>query len=117
MIKGDWLYPFLERPLFNAIVSNPPYISFSEWDTLDEEVKLFEPKEALISGKEGTEFQESLLKFAYKYLKKEGFLIFEIGYNQGKRIKEMLKFYKWKFEIYKDLKGYDRVVLAWKENM
>ena len=117
LIKGDWLYPFLERPLFNVIVSNPPYISFSEWDTLDEEVKLFEPKEALLSGKEGTEFQESLLKFAYKYLKKEGFLIFEIGYNQGKRIKEMLKFYKWKFEIYKDLKGYDRVVLAWKENM
>ena len=117
LIKGDWFFPISEKSLFNAIVSNPPYISFSEWDTLDEEVKLFEPKEALLAGKEGTEFQESLLKFAYKYLKKEGFLIFEIGYNQGKRIKEMLKFYKWKFEIYKDLKGYDRVVLAWKENM
>jgi release factor glutamine methyltransferase len=116
LIKGDWFSPFLEKPLFNAIVSNPPYISFEEWETLDEEVKLYEPKSALVSGKEGTEFQEKLLKFADKYLLKGGFLIFEIGYNQGKRIRELLDLYKWNYKIYRDLKNYERVVVAWKEN-
>ncbi len=115
LIKGDWFNPFLEKPLFNVIVSNPPYISSEEWETLDEEVKLFEPKSALVSGKEGTEFQEKLLKFADKYLLEGGFLIFEMGYNQGKRIRELLNLYQWKFEIFKDLRGYERVVLAWKE--
>lgn len=115
LIKGDWFSPFSEKPLFNTIISNPPYISSDEWETLDEEVKLFEPRSALVSGKEGTEFQEKLLKFADKYLLKGGFLIFEMGYNQGKRIRELLNFYRWKFQIFKDLKDYERVVLAWKE--
>ena len=116
LIKGDWFSPFLEKPLFNAIVSNPPYISSEEWETLEEEVKLYEPKSALVSGKKGTEFQEKLLKFSDKYLLKNGFLIFEIGYNQGKEIRELLDFFRWSFKIYKDLKGYERVVVAWKEN-
>ncbi|MCD6489949.1 MAG: peptide chain release factor N(5)-glutamine methyltransferase [Thermodesulfobacterium sp.] len=117
LIKGNWFTPVLEKPLFKAIVSNPPYISLKEWGTLDEEVKLFEPKEALISGEKGTEFQEKLLKFADEYLLKGGFLIFEIGYNQGKMIRELLNFYKWHFKIFRDFKGYERVVLAWKENI
>uniref|UniRef100_A0A7V5XI39 Release factor glutamine methyltransferase n=1 Tax=Thermodesulfobacterium geofontis TaxID=1295609 RepID=A0A7V5XI39_9BACT len=116
LIKGDWFSPFLEKPFFDAIVSNPPYISSEEWETLEEEVKLYEPKSALVSGKEGTEFQEKLLKFSDKYLLKGGFLIFEIGYNQGKKIRELLDFYRWSFKIYRDLKGYERVVVAWKEN-
>lgn len=117
LIRGDWFSPILEKPLFKAIVSNPPYISFSEWEALDEEVRLFEPKEALLSGEKGTEFQEKLLKFAHKYLLEGGFLIFEMGYNQGEKIRELLKLYTWDFKIYKDFKGYERVVLAWKENM
>jgi len=44
LIKGDWFSPFLEKPLFNAIVSNPPYISCEEWETLDEEVKTLRTK-------------------------------------------------------------------------
>jgi len=117
LIRGDWFSSILGKPLFKAIVSNPPYISFSEWEALDEEVRLFEPKEALLSGEKGTEFQEKLLKFAHKYLLEGGFLIFEMGYNQGERIRELLKLYTWDFKIYKDFKGYERVVLAWKENM
>ncbi|MCD6548939.1 MAG: peptide chain release factor N(5)-glutamine methyltransferase [Thermodesulfobacterium sp.] len=117
LIKGDWFTPVLEKPLFKAVISNPPYISMKEWEALDEEVRLFEPREALISGEKGTEFQEKLLKFADKYLLKGGFLIFEMGYNQGEIIRELLNFYKWNFKIFRDFKGYERVVLAWKENM
>jgi release factor glutamine methyltransferase len=116
LIKGDWFNPISEKPLFNVIVSNPPYISSEEWETLDDEVKLFEPREALVSGEKGTEYQERLLKFADRYLLKDGFLIFEMGYNQGEIIRELLKNYRWQFKIYKDFKGYERVVLAWKES-
>ncbi len=117
LIKGDWFSPIAENSQFQVIVSNPPYISLVEWEALDEEVRLFEPRIALVSGEEGTEYQERLLKFADKYLLKGGFLIFEIGYNQGKKIRELLELYRWRFKIYKDFKGYERVVLAWKEDI
>ncbi len=117
LIKGDSFFCVKKFPLFDVIISNPPYISLREWEDLEEDVRLFEPKEALVSGEKGTEFQEKLLKKSHQYLKKEGFLIFEMGYNQGKRIKELLEIYQWNFKIYKDLKGYERAVLAWKKNM
>lgn len=116
-LKGDWLNPLVEKRLFKAILSNPPYIPLEEWHTLDEEVKNFEPMEALVAGEKGTEFQEKLLKFGQKYLLKDGFLIFEMGYNQGGKIRELLEFYQWSFKIFKDLKGYERVVLAWKKDI
>ncbi len=40
-----------------------------------------------------------------------------MGYNQGERIRDLLKTYQWDFRIYKDLRGYERAVLAWKENI
>lgn len=115
LIKGDWFLPLKEEKIFSAIVSNPPYISEKEWENLDLSVKNFEPKEALIAGKEGTEFQEKILKQAFSFLKKNGFLFFEIGYNQDQKIEFLLQKYGWYFKFYKDLRGYRRVVVAWKE--
>lgn len=114
LIKGDALKPFLEKKLFKAIVSNPPYISEKEWNELEEDVKLFEPKEALVAGEKGWEFHERLLKESDKYLEKEGFLILELGYNQRKDLETLADLYGWKFKFYKDLKNYDRVVVLWK---
>lgn len=114
LIKGDWFSPLREDRLFSAIVSNPPYLSEKEWEVLDLSVKNFEPKEALVAGKEGTEYQEELLKKAPFFLKKGGFLFFEIGYNQDQRIEILLKRYGWNFKFYQDLRGYRRVVVAWK---
>lgn len=117
LIKGDSFFPIKKLPLFDIVISNPPYISLKEWETLEEDVRFFEPKEALVSGEKGTEFQEILLEKSHQYLKKGGFLIFEMGYNQGERIRDLLKTYQWNFRIYKDLRGYERAVLAWKENI
>ena len=116
LLRGNWFFPILKQPEFDIIISNPPYISEKEWLDLDEEVRCFEPKEALIAGKEGTEFQEILLKESDKYLKKEGFLIFEMGYNQTKSLQSLLKLYGWKYKFYKDFRGYNRVIVAWKED-
>jgi len=117
LIKGNWFSPIKKWPLFDFIISNPPYLSEEEWESLDPEVKLFEPKEALYAGKEGTEFQERLLKEAHHYLKKEGFLIFEMGYNQSQKISKLSKFYGWKYQFFRDLLNYERVALLWRENM
>ncbi|MCX8041541.1 MAG: peptide chain release factor N(5)-glutamine methyltransferase [Thermodesulfobacteriaceae bacterium] len=114
LIKGDWFSPLKEGELFSAIISNPPYLSEKEWETLDLSVKNFEPKEALVAGKEGTEYQEELLRKAPLFLKKDGFLFFEMGYNQDQRIEFLLKKYRWNFKFYQDLRGYQRVVVAWK---
>lgn len=115
LVKGNWLSPLKRGPFFQAIISNPPYISEKEWEELDIEVKLYEPKIALVAGIEGTEFQESLLKEGENYLAKDGFILFEMGYNQSSKIRELAKFYEWDFTFYRDLQNFERVALLWKK--
>ena len=63
----------------DVIVSNPPYIPEADWATLQPEVRLFEPRGALIAGLQGTELHEQLLLEAGRYLTPGGALILEIG--------------------------------------
>ncbi len=114
LVRADWLNSLKKGPHFDVIVSNPPYLSEEEWQELDLEVKLYEPKLALVAGKEGTEYQESLLKEGANYLKEDGFLIFEMGYNQSPKIAGLAKKFHWTFNFYRDLQNYERVALLWK---
>ncbi|MCS7198763.1 MAG: peptide chain release factor N(5)-glutamine methyltransferase [Caldimicrobium sp.] len=114
LIRGNWLSSLKEQPLFKAIISNPPYLSLEEWETLPWEVKDFEPKEALIAGPKGTEYQEIIIREGYKYLYPQGFILFEMGYNQAPKIEELI--HKSSYKIFKDLLGYPRVVLIWRED-
>ena len=96
---------------FDFIVSNPPYIAQEEYETLEEEVKK-EPIEALIAGKEGTEFYERIINQGINYLKEKGFFAFEIGYRQGEYVKKLLENKGFKVSIIKDYQGHDRVVIG-----
>lgn len=99
--------------MFDFIVSNPPYISELEYPYLMEEVK-FEPKEALISGKEGTEFYEKITNWSTKHLKKGGILAFEIGKGQGEKVSQIMESAGFeKINIVKDLSGIDRVITGY----
>lgn len=115
LLRGDGLTPFKKSGYFNVIFSNPPYLSLEEWENLEEEVRGFEPKEALVAGPKGTEFHERLMQEAPYYLKRGGFLILEIGYNQGEKVRELAKKHNWEAKFYRDLRGYERVVVLWKE--
>jgi len=96
---------------FDFIVSNPPYIPEEEYEYLQEEVKK-EPKEALIA-KEGIYFYEEIIKQAKNYLKEDGFLAFEIGYNQAEKVKQILKSYGYEdIKIIKDLQDIERVIIG-----
>ena len=64
---------------FAFIVSNPPYVKTTEWETLPAEIKNFEPREALLAGERGTEVIESLVGEAAQRLNAGGHLLLEIG--------------------------------------
>ncbi len=102
---------------FNAVISNPPYISAKEWLELPNSVKVYEPRIALEAGSKGTEFYEILIPEASRILKNEGLLFLEIGYKQAEKISEILNTHG--FEnicIEKDFQGHDRIIHAIKSN-
>ena len=93
---------------FDAILSNPPYIRREVIDTLSEEVKK-EPMAALDGGEDGLVFYRKMISDYSKYLKKDGFMLFEIGYDQADEIKEICNKKGVFCEIFKDYSGNDRV--------
>jgi release factor glutamine methyltransferase len=72
--------------IFDMIVCNPPYISESEYAELPAGVKDYEPPMALLAGKDGMEFYEKLIRQAPDYLKKNGWLLLEIGAKQQNQV-------------------------------
>ena len=84
---------------FDIIVSNPPYIPEGDIEDLEDDVKAFEPKEALSGGQDGLDFYRKISKEARVFLKDHGLLVYEIGYNQAESVEGILKQYG-----YKDIK-------------
>ena len=98
---------------FNIIVSNPPYIKTKVIKTLDKEVQN-EPIIALDGGQDGLKFYKTIIEQAYKYLKEDGFLCLEIGYDQKEEVINLIKESNKYNNIYskKDLSGNDRIIIC-----
>ena len=98
---------------FDVIVSNPPYIETEVINTLSDEVRLHEPVMALDGSADGLEFYRRISAKAPEYLKLGGYLLYEIGYNQGQQVSMIMEEAGFRdVEIIKDLAGLDRVVKA-----
>ena len=114
VVQGDLFEP-VKKKKYDLIVSNPPYIESHVIPTLDREVKDYDPIEALDGGEDGLDFYRKIIREAPEHLKKKGRIVFEIGYNQGNAVAELLKasgvFED--IEITKDLAGNDRAVKAY----
>ncbi len=110
IIKSDMFENVSEK--FDLIVSNPPYIPTNEIPTLDKSVKDFEPTLALDGGKSGLDFYEIITSNAHKHLKDNGILALEIGYNQAKDVKTLLKEHFKNIKVIKDYSKLDRFILA-----
>lgn len=96
---------------YDIIVSNPPYIETSVIEGLMDEVKLYEPRMALDGTEDGLFFYREITAQAEKYLNNQGILAFEIGYNQGKAVSELMKENGYRdVQVLQDLAGLDRVV-------
>lgn len=94
------------------IVSNPPYISEKEWETLPEEIKNHEPKRALVAGESGCAMMKKLIQQAPGFLRPGGYLCLEIGWNQKEKV---LSFFgdAWQDpQWFSDLNNIPRVVIA-----
>jgi release factor glutamine methyltransferase len=116
-LEGDLLRPLAEKGLegqIDVIVSNPPYIAEVDWVTLQPEVRLFEPRGALVAGPQGTELHERLLQESSCFLASGGALIMEIGDGQARamrRIVEQIPGYRFHRLVY-DEAGLERVVIV-----
>lgn len=113
--KSDIFSNLSENYMGNTdiIVSNPPYIETKDLENLQKDVRLYEPNKALDGGEDGLEFYRDITRESKKYLKKNGLLIYEIGYNQASLVKDILISGNFEdIEIIKDLQGHDRVVLG-----
>ncbi|WP_462422389.1 peptide chain release factor N(5)-glutamine methyltransferase [Fusobacterium pseudoperiodonticum] len=112
-MKSDLFEKLDEDFKYDLIVSNPPYITKDEYETLMPEVKNFEPKNALTDLGDGLYFYREISKKAEAYLKDTGYLAFEIGYKQAKDVSKILEDNNFAvLSIVKDYGGNDRVVLA-----
>lgn len=112
---------FIESDMFNKIykddfdiiVSNPPYIKTKVIEKLDRQVKN-EPYIALNGGADGLKFYKIIIENAYKYIKNEGKVFLEIGYDQKNELIDLFKENNHYENIYskKDLGGNDRIIVA-----
>lgn len=105
LIKSNWFEEINDT--YDIIISNPPYISTNY--ILDKEV-LYDPPEALFAGNGGMDAYNIIIPNASLYLKSNGKLLIEIGYNQLNKIKQVETKLKI-IEVAKDLNNIDRVVV------
>jgi release factor glutamine methyltransferase len=93
---------------FDIILCNPPYIAEAEIESLEKQVKDYEPKIALNGGKDGLKFYQHIFKNLYKITNLISF--FEIGFDQKDAISQLCEINKFNYKFYKDTAQLDRVV-------
>ena len=113
-VEAEWVRSDLFANLtgtFDVIVSNPPYIPTREIETLMPEVRDFEPVEALDGKEDGLFFYERILTESSGFLNPGGYLMFEIGHDQGEAVSALMKQAGYdQVRVIRDLSGLNRVV-------
>ncbi len=110
--EGDLLAP-LAGERYRAIVSNPPYLTEAEYASLDPAVRLFEPREALVSGADGLTATRALLAGARALLQPGGFVALEIDERRADQVRALALRHDWsRVAVYDDLFGRPRFLLA-----
>ena len=112
VFKGD-LFTGLPDIKYDMIVSNPPYIRKIDMEDLMPDVRKYEPYTALCGGADGLDFYRRISEEGFKLLKKQGFILYEIGYDEADEVSEILEINGYKdIEVINDLSGLNRVVRA-----
>jgi release factor glutamine methyltransferase len=118
--RVQWLAGDLYDPLaaaggfFDLITANPPYVREDEWQGLSEEVRGFEPRQALVSGESGLEIVSQIIAGSRAFLKPFGFLLMEVGAGQSKaalNVASQSGIFE-NLSVINDLAGIERVVVC-----
>lgn len=118
-LQGNLFSGLKPGPWFALVVANLPYISESEWQTLPRDIRLYEPKEALVGGDDGLALLKPMAREAHRYLTPGGWLALEVGPGQAEIISELLEkvgAYD-RLEVIKDYQGINRVVRAQRRDL
>ena len=101
---------------FDLIISNPPYISEKDYQTLAENVKNYDPKAALIGGEDGFSAYRDIIKVAPQFLKSRGILLLELGQGQDEKVGYFLQEQNFKgIQSFKDLSDIVRCISGEKQ--
>jgi release factor glutamine methyltransferase len=112
-VAGHRSLSFNRSPLFDLIISNPPYIGRKETRTLPTEVRDHEPTSALYGGEEGYELYGLLIPEAARHLKPSGLLVLELGHDSLPAVRPLLETPQWtNLLVTNDLAGIPRVLSA-----
>jgi release factor glutamine methyltransferase len=115
LVESDLFNGFAEDLRWDAIVSNPPYIGEAEEESLQAEVREFDPRNALFGGPEGWEIPLALLTAAFDRLAPGGVLLMEIAPAQFGLLKDRALEQGWaRAEGFPDYQQSDRFLAAWK---
>ena len=101
---------------FDAVLSNPPYVTAGEYETLEKEL-YFEPRHALTDGADGLTFYRRIFDVYPARLKEGGAIALEIGAAQAEAVAAIARFAGMKTNILKDYSGNDRVAVCGKVNL
>jgi release factor glutamine methyltransferase len=111
LILSDWFENL--RGSWDLIVANPPYLSAEEWAATEPEVRLYEPRTALVSGDEGMADLKKILATAGSFLAPGGLLALEMGAAHGRPLKEFAVAQGFMtVEVVRDLCGRERFLFA-----
>ena len=114
VVQGSWFaaLPSELKNSFDLIVSNPPYIALYD-PSVESSVLNHEPHLALFAGSDGLDAYREIIAHAGEWLATDGWIVLEIGHQQGDAVRELLSQNSFKrIEIRKDLAGRDRIALA-----
>ena len=112
-LHGDGFGALIAGTQFDLIISNPPYIASAEIETLEPEVKDFDPRGALDGGAEGLDFYRRLAAETKPFLKTDGKLMVEFGDGQADDIKKIFEAEKWVVEaVQEDYSHRARILVA-----
>ncbi|SLM87139.1 peptide chain release factor N(5)-glutamine methyltransferase [Vagococcus fluvialis] len=111
-VESDVLSHFKHNSSIDILVSNPPYISYDEWEVMDQSVREFEPKTALFAENNGLAIYQKIAVEAKEHLAENGKIYLEIGYLQGKQVADIFQeqFPQKKVEIIQDMNRQDRMI-------
>jgi release factor glutamine methyltransferase len=112
LVRGDLTAPLRSRSL-DGLVSNPPYLTVTEYTDLDTSVADWEPRDALVSGDDGLDATIRLLHDGSRVLRSGGWIALELDVNRAATVAELARTREWEaVEVRADLFGRERYLLA-----